>query len=460
MHPLHLSINELDRRLDEFKTNGPTLPIYDPSNLPQDTVDGQIAIGIDDSFLWQYNGTWYTVAASPPSVSDFPQDAVEGQVAVGSDHHLYWYSNGAWHTAPFVELTGNPPQDAISGQLAIGTNTAAWHHEGVWYGFGAGIVIIIVAGQDFGQTTRLANNTGTPDGTFVLVTDPGYSTNMQGYGLDHNGSIVVMVGDNDWLRSTDGGLTWSFVTSPFGIGGIGFDVVYSAAHDLWVAVGISSDDSFCAASSADGILWDALSTPYDSDGSLHGIAYSPDLDQFIAVGNQSVGPAIMTSDGGVSAWTEQNSPMDDGFGANAAWSHELSQWVVVGSGGDPFSVTILTSSDGSTWTHQTVLGSDSYGIGGDVIWVESLGLWVVGIAGTFAILKAILTSSDGLTWNPITTDMTDKGVTGLTWSQSLGQLIAVTGNPAKVYTSPDAVSWTPQTPPPLFLNTNDVLAIS
>lgn len=67
-------------------------------HYPQDTPNGQIAIGSDGSFHWRSNGTWYTAAWTQSTVTAIPQDCIRGQVAIGTDGSFHWYTGTEWHT--------------------------------------------------------------------------------------------------------------------------------------------------------------------------------------------------------------------------------------------------------------------------------------------------------------------------------------------------------------------------
>ena len=130
----HQRLMRVERQLERANA-APTFPIYDFLHLPQDAVEGQLAVGIDDSIMW-YHNSWGQIAAEPPTATDLPQDPVEGQVVIGNDTNLYWYSNGAWHMATGqLLLAENPPQDVVEGQIAIddNTNNLCWRVGGDWY---------------------------------------------------------------------------------------------------------------------------------------------------------------------------------------------------------------------------------------------------------------------------------------------------------------------------------------
>lgn len=119
----------METRLDKLESlmqshqQAPTVPIYDPTDLPQDAVTGQIAIGSDSSFNWFDGTSWQTQAGVFSIVGNVPQDSVDGQIAIGTDGSFHWHLNGTWFTAAAQDsIEGHTPQDAIVGQVVIGTD--------------------------------------------------------------------------------------------------------------------------------------------------------------------------------------------------------------------------------------------------------------------------------------------------------------------------------------------------
>jgi hypothetical protein len=108
--------------------------------------------------------------------------------------------------------------------------------------------------------------------------------------------------------------------------------------------------------------------------------------------------------------------------------------VAVGTTGS--AAYVATSTDGASWTSQTVSGSPLNG----VCYSSSLDLHcAVGNAGT------ILTSDDaGVTWTSRTSG-TSLALTGVAWNGSI--FVATCINTDKVFSSPDGVTWTQRTAP-------------
>jgi hypothetical protein len=131
---LHNRLKVVERDLDR-KVDAPTFPVYDPTNLPQDAVNGQIALGTDGSFNWCIADVWHTQAGVLSTLGNIPQDAVEGQIVVGTNNSLNWYVNGLWYGGAGALVAGNPPQDAVENQIALSTISPIWYTNGSWYGF-------------------------------------------------------------------------------------------------------------------------------------------------------------------------------------------------------------------------------------------------------------------------------------------------------------------------------------
>jgi hypothetical protein len=112
----------------------PTFPIFDVNDLPQDVINGQIAICTDGSINWFLNDTWNTFVGSASTVGDIPQDVVEGQIVIGLDNSLNWFVNDTWYGVAGTAASGNPPQDALEGQIVLGVAGLCWFINGQWYG--------------------------------------------------------------------------------------------------------------------------------------------------------------------------------------------------------------------------------------------------------------------------------------------------------------------------------------
>ena len=148
---------------------------------------------------------------------------------------------------------------------------------------------------------------------------------------------------------------------------------------------------------------------------LVSVIYSESLGLFVAVGN---GGTIITSSDGIT-WSVQTSGVSRSL-YSVTYSESLGLFVAVGNRGPIITSsdggTIITSSDGITWNVQT---SPASIVSLSVIYSESLGLFVaVGFNG------AIITSSDGITWN-VQTSKVSTNLVSVTYSEHLGLFVAV-----------------------------------
>ena len=125
--------------------------------------------------------------------------------------------------------------------------------------------------------------------------------------------------------------------------------------------------------------------------------------------------------GGIT-WTSRTSGTTNGLYA-ATYGNSL--FVVVG-----WAQTILTSSDGTTWTLQTVGVSNLY----DIIYDNSIFV-TVGATGT------IQTSSDGSTWTSRTSGTTN-GLQGIAYGNSV---FVTVGEAGTILTSSDGTTWISRT---------------
>ncbi|MDT7910494.1 WD40/YVTN/BNR-like repeat-containing protein, partial [Thermus sp.] len=156
---------------------------------------------------------------------------------------------------------------------------------------------------------------------------------------------------------------------------------------------------------------------------LYGVTYGNGL--FVAGG---MNRTILTSSDGVT-WTPQRTP-ETGytFSLNDV-TYGNGLFVAVGDFG-----TILTSPDGVNWTQRT--SGTSYSLRGVAY---GNGLFVA--VGDF---DTILTSPDGVSWTPQRTPVTGSIFYLYNVTYGNGLFVAVGGTGA-ILTSPDGVSWTPQT---------------
>lgn len=284
-----------------------------------------------------------------------------------------------------------------------------------------GPVTVAVAGQtatssyNFNITEAAPFITGfTPTsgavGTTVTITGINFSTTAAKNTVKFNGTTATV------STATATSLT---VTVPTGAT-TGTISVTTAGGTATSSYNFNITDSASTA----GISWtqQTVGTNY-----LNNIAWSGTL--FAVVGANGT---ILTSPDGY-AWSARNSGVTDTL-EGITWSTSLSKFIVVGHGqwGRP---TILTSSDGVTWTKQTVSAGSNVWTLRNVTCSSNLCV-AVGISG------AILTSTDGTTWITRSSG-TQNEISNVVWGGS--KFVAIGGsNGAVGFTSSDGITWTQQ----------------
>jgi len=202
--------------------------------------------------------------------------------------------------------------------------------------------------------------------------------------------------------------------------------------------------------SADGITWTAQTTPL---GAWQSVCWSPSLGLFCAVGNDIFHNMAMTSPDGAT-WTSRSTPTTSNGRfitfVSVKWAAALGMFIACGGTGTSGDTCLITSSDGSTWTGQSLTTSQ---VGFKVVgWADSISTAIVlsgtgsGGAGTGVIQK----SATGLSWTPenITTDVVFRNDC-VDWSPSL-TTFCVVGNcntgTAGILTSSDGATWSQANP--------------
>lgn len=167
------------------------------------------------------------------------------------------------------------------------------------------------------------------------------------------------------------------------------------------------------------------------------IVYAPDKNLFVAVATKDSSSSIITSSDGLT-WTPQSVTNND-YRA-VTYSQSLGLFVAVHAAGT--SNSVLTSSDGITWTARTSVS----GTWNSVVWAPDKNLFVA-VATSSTAASTVMTSPDGITWT------TRTGIAG-TWNkvlyaQSLGLFVAIgksnANNTNNIMTSTTGTSWTART---------------
>lgn len=133
------SIDETNDRIDKLAEKvrrvannpAPTVPTYDPDNFPQDGVEGQTAVGIDDNHYHYVNGAWKQTGINgliSTSVVFEAADFISGvtkTVIPGKPGYIIWPIELLFtvHFSDVPSWTTNSPQLTVQPTSA----TVYWH---------------------------------------------------------------------------------------------------------------------------------------------------------------------------------------------------------------------------------------------------------------------------------------------------------------------------------------------
>ncbi|MFE4425004.1 hypothetical protein [Streptomyces sp. NPDC056817] len=292
-----------------------------------------------------------------------------------------------------------------------------------------------------------ASAAGITPGVNAIAVDPG------------NGSRVYVAGGpaGDWgpqlLQSTDYGASFTSIhTFPAGILSIA-PVYGSDGESVWVGLLDGSmwrtDNALMGA----GSTWNSHSTGLPAGRGATSIAVDPFDARRVMVGYwgaSAIAPpnrsqhVYLTTDNGMT-WVDASGTDGGPVATNLPDLPVYSVAMDPGSSNGLFGITtsgsrivavglfgtIMTSTDGITWTAQA---SDAYDTLAEVVWTGSQFV-VVGLGGT------ILTSPDAITWTTRKAGPSWEALQGVAWSGAV--LVATSASDGTVYRSPDGVTWTP-----------------
>jgi hypothetical protein len=188
------------------------------------------------------------------------------------------------------------------------------------------------------------------------------------------------------LRSTDG-ITWTESTTTLGYN-TGFGTMYDAVNTgLWYAWGDASGSGPCLYSSADADTWTAISTPFDG-GVIDDIKWVPSLGLWVISGTDSsysysfmTGPDLSTLTLGNTSYDVSGAANEMGLILDLPGAPDtlLAGYTNFDTSGAP---TLLTSTDGVTWTIEpTIYDSNTGNWGGyPITYVPDLGM--IFVSGT------------------------------------------------------------------------------
>ncbi len=203
---------------------------------------------------------------------------------------------------------------------------------------------------------------------------------------------------------------------------------------LFVAVASSGTDRVMT--SPDGEVWTARSA--SEANQWFDVTWSKELGLLVAVAKTGT-HRVMVSANGI-AWTNETAASASAWSA-IAWSAQAELYVAVSTAN-----TIMTSPGDGNWTSQTAPGANNQWDG--ILWADGLGedglgLYIaVGRDLTGDLTKTVMTSPNGTAWTHQT------GIAGdwsnLTYSSKNGLLVAIADN-GGIMTSKNAADWTDRT---------------
>ena len=242
----------------------------------------------------------------------------------------------------------------------------------------------------------------TESGTPIVYTDGGTGTHSWQIAMSSNG-LFVTVGDNGIMLTSSDGISWTERTS--GTTKNLYGVTYG--NNTFVTVG----DNGTIFTSSSGTSWTSRTS--GTTKNLYGVTYGGGL--FVTVGDNAT---ILTSSDGTT-WTNTSPNKRTTPGryfsqpdANHLYGVTYGDGLFVTVGGD---ATILTSSDGTTWTERDGLRSK---------WVLPQYFKAITYRKKLFVLVGrngrTLNSPDGITWKQRKSG-TGYNLVGITYSPSCGK---------------------------------------
>lgn len=250
-----------------------------------------------------------------------------------------------------------------------------------------------------------------------------------------NGSTWVAVGDAGTVMTSPDGQTWTSQTAAEANNWRG--VCWNGT--LFVAV--SSGGVNRVMTSPDGVTWTARAASAAS--SWQSVVWASALSLHVAVASGGA-TQVMTSPDGIT-WTSRVAAAVKQW-AGVAWSPALGLFAAYAQ--DTASSNLaMTSPDGITWTQRTTTANyfaSGASSGSSVIaWSAEIGLFAVPVRNIGAGTRKIATSSDGITWTEQTVPTDSRAFGGICAAATPSMFIVVRqGNPHDVLTSLDGVTWT------------------
>lgn len=355
--------------------------------------------------------TWTTV--SPAGVADLEDVAYDGTqwVAAGLGGTIATSPNGATWTLHDPEPT-NPMKihmdyytalwnsssgtvvAGLNGRILQSTSAVTWNkldsglastgvNELIWTGTRA----IAAAGNTYyfnsaAQTESVLMSSADGDGNWqkhaTVTTKPIRSVTV-------NGNTWVTVGDGGEIEySFNGGQTWTLA------GSVTANNLYAVRHNgkYFIAVGANGT----LVTSVDGASWTVRTVPTITS-ELSSIATITGRTVVVGAGG------VATSDDGGDTWTYRG----PSYGSNHVVSTGTKLLMYLGTVSWNYpglGSTAYTSSDGITWTGQSLPTSPGLTQSQQIVWTGKTFLAFVSVqSGATALSPAIIESSDGGKWN-------------------------------------------------------------
>lgn len=154
---MQAAIDSVHKRLDMFigASKQPTMPTYpfataNPGDLPDDPVQGQVAISGDDDTLWFYsNGAWHEVSKDLPwavlAVQDYAISSGAGNFTTPFQESGFYTSDDSFYEFDDGSTNGGFPGIKIKGFGFVIVNigsvvVATGNHEGAGQRQGASLI--------------------------------------------------------------------------------------------------------------------------------------------------------------------------------------------------------------------------------------------------------------------------------------------------------------------------------
>ena len=245
--------------------------------------------------------------------------------------------------------------------------------------------------------------------------------------------VAIAINGSNRIMTSPNGITWTGRTSSNENNGW-TGVCWSPQLRLFVAVASSGTNRVMI--SLDGTTWTPKTSPLTSGNEINnwnGVCWSSELGLFVAVADSGTNRVMTSPDG--TTWTGRASAIETSAWRSVCWSKELGIFVAVSEYG-----TVMTSSNGTTWTPQTVAVNSEWV---SICWSPELGLFVaIGRTGSFRVM----TSPNGINWTGRKAAALDVAWRGVCWSPQVGIFVAVGyGGSNRVMTSHNGITWTART---------------